>query len=363
MDHIEQTLAEAIQGDTKAFRQLYDFSYETVYGECIKNLHNSLDAEDVTQETYIIIYRRLGDLKGPEKFLGWCRRIAHNASVDYIRKHQRKAGQDDYKPPVSDEDFTGMDQIAGEDTELSPEEQAEQKMVQELLQNAMNDITPQRATCLALYQQGNTYKEIGEMLSLPIGTVKSNVHYAKQGLRKKIEQIEKREHVRIHGFTLIPLANGGVQVQLTIPTDNSFIHAETGLKSSAMQEEIWQSVKRAINPHQALHMVWLKAGAIIIAAIVVIGGVTLAVHQTSKNNAQTATATTYNSATQKADSENGQPQKRQSTALVSNSSQNRQTDNQRQMSVPTGTTRVRENITTHQEVQTIAEETREYYTF
>lgn len=277
MEAIEQVLANAEQGDSAAFRQLYDYSYETVYGECIKNLHNPLDAEDVTQDSYLTIYRRLKDVKDPQKFLGWCRRIAHNASVDYIRKHQRKAGKDDYKPPVSDETFEGMDQVAGEDTDLLPEEQAEQDMIHELLQTAMDDIAPQRATCLALYQQGTPYKEIAQMLSLPVGTVKSNVYYAKKALRKKIEEIEHKEHVQIHGFTLIPVAGGGVKVQMDPQFGSAFISAESSAAPNT-QEQIWNRVSSRLSKSRHPVPTWVKIGSGVLIAAVILIGVLFALH-------------------------------------------------------------------------------------
>lgn len=188
---IEQLVASAKQGDNQAFRELYDYSYEVVQKECLKNLHNSIDAEDAMQETYLSIFRRLDSLKDPQKFLGWARTIAHNTCVDYIVHQKRKVGKDDFKPPVSDDRFEGMDKIDLEDEELSPEDKAEQDMIHGLLQTALDDIPIQRATCLALYQQGISYREISEQLSIPMGTVKSNVYYAKKALKKKIEKIER----------------------------------------------------------------------------------------------------------------------------------------------------------------------------
>lgn len=297
MKELEQLVTKAQGGDEQAFAQLYEISYDTVHGECLKNLHNALDAEDVTQESYVLIFRRLNQLQDPSKFLGWSRRIAHNASVDYIQHHQRKAGRDDYKPPVTSDEYQGMDEIAGEDTELSPEEQAEQKMIQELLQTAMDNISPERATSLALYQQGHSYQEISEILRIPVGTVKSHVYYAKQALRKEIEKIERREGVQIHGFTLVPLAAGGVKVEMKPagqPKGNGFISAETAVSSSesAMKEEIGKKVLRtAGKAGTARTALWAKILAVGIAVLVIAGGIVLAVNRASKTNFATQTKT------------------------------------------------------------------------
>lgn len=372
MEQLEQLVAQAKNGDNQAFSKLYDYSYDTVYGECLKNLHNALDAEDVTQESYVLIFRRLDQLQDPSKFLGWSRRIAHNASVDYIQHHQRKAGKDDYKPPVTTDEYEGMDEIAGEDTERSPEEQAEQKMLQELLQQAMDNISPERATSLALYQQGHSYQEISEILRIPVGTVKSHVYYAKQALRKEIEKIERREGVQIHGFTLIPLASGGVKVELKPagqPQGNSFIQAETTTASSsasAMKEEIGKKVLHTAGKAGAAQSaLWPKLVAIGVAILVIAGGIALAVHQASRNNFATRTAAgTGTAVTQTVSaSENGAGQPSRSSTTLNASrraAQNNTGARQRAVSQETTApvTRVQQTVPATTETPT-----REIYTF
>lgn len=302
MEKLELLVAAAQKGDRAAFNQLYEYSYDTVRGECLKNLHNELDAEDVMQETYILIYRKLNGLKEPQKFLGWCRTIAHNAAVSYIVSRRRKTGLDDFKPQVSDDDYAGMDTIGGEDTELSPEEKAEQKMLHELLQNALNDIPFQRATCLAMYQQGISYREISGRLSIPVGTVKSNVFYAKQALREKIKEIEEKQHVQIHGFTLIPLADQ-VEVRMTDPSETGFIQAETS-SSSAMKEEVWKNVSGKLFTGSSTAKLHRQILAIVLAASLFVGGITFAIQSASHKEDLTTTARARTTISQVANSTN-----------------------------------------------------------
>lgn len=282
MEQIAEKIEAAKRGDTAAFNELYQYSYDTVRAECLKVLHNPLDAEDTIQETYILIYRRLSSLKDPKKFLSWCRTIAHNESVSFIVHQRRKAGLDDFKPPVSDENYAGMDELAGLDYDASPVERAEQKMLHQLLQDAMDGIPAQRATCLALYQQGDSYKEIASQLSIPVGTVKSNVFYAKEALRKKIRQIERKENVQIHGFVLIPAA-GHVEVRMKPPAGSGFIQAK--VSDSAMEEEIWKKVSKKIRrPSRSGAMTWQKVASIVLVAAVVVAGIVFAAGRAGRNN-------------------------------------------------------------------------------
>lgn len=360
MENLEQLVTAAQHGDSEAFNQLYEYSFSTVKNECMKVLHNSLDAEDAIQETYIRIYKRLSSLKNPAKFLGWCRMIAHNCSVDYIAHHQRKAGKDDYKPPVSYDDYSGMDQVNLEDTELTPEEQAEQKMVRKLLQEAMDSIPPQRATCLALYQQGNSYKEISGILSIPLGSVKSNVYYAKQALKEKIEKIEKENNIQVHGFTLVPIA-GKVEVREIVPDGSGFIQASSSTETT-MKNRIWENITQKGFHSGGAHGVWLKKIMIIIATLIVIaGGVIFALNYPGRQSIQNRSVTSSNSQTRGMTL--SRTSVRRNQALNPNSRTNRQTAARSNQDQVRQATTARETQIQTLPAQTTQRSTREVYTF
>lgn len=366
MENLEQLVSSAVQGSTEAFNRLYDYSFETVKVECLKVLHNSIDAEDAIQETYIHIYKRLNTLKEPKKFLGWCRMIAHNTSVDYIVKHQRKAGKDDYKPPVSDEIYEGMDSVKQEDNELSPEEKTEQEMLLSYLQQAIDSLPPQRATAFALYQQGRSYQEISKIMSIPLGTVKSNVHYAKKALQNEIQKIERKEGIQIFGFVLVPVS-GKVQVRLESPQDSGFIQAKTSAESG-MKEEIWNNISKKISHVGASHGFLWKRIAIIAAALIVIGGgIILAIKQPGKQNLTNQTTIESSISTPAA---NQRETARQTSQAINPAAGSNEQDNNRprQQSVPNApqpatTARTPAVRTQNSPAQTTERSTREVYTF
>ena len=271
MESLRQEISAAAKGNMQAFNRLYEYSYSTVEKECLRVLHNSIDAEDAVQESYLRIYKRLGSLKDPDKFLSWCRTIAHNEAVSYIRG--RKADKDDLKPPVSDEQYSGMDSVDDESQVVNPEDQAEQQMVHDLLQQALDDIPPQRAMCLAQHQQGYNYQEIASQLSIPLGTVKSNIFYAKQAMREAIQKVEKQENVQIFGFTLVPVG-GKVQIKMEPPKGSGFIQAD-----------VWDSVAQNISTTSAARgSMWKKIAAIAAAVLIIAGGIIFAVNRAGKAN-------------------------------------------------------------------------------
>lgn len=205
----EDLVNRAKEGDQAAFDRLYDLSYKRVRATCAKGLKNDQDIEDAIQETYIKIYSSLTNpdrapLKDPKKFLAWAGTIAHNEAVSLIGHKSRKQGKDDFLPPISDDQYKGMDALEVEETDrqFSPEDMAEDKAVHELLETALGNLPMDRQICLALSQQGLSYREISEKLSIPLGTVKSNIHYAKAQLQDEVEKLEEKYNIRIHGFTL-----------------------------------------------------------------------------------------------------------------------------------------------------------------
>lgn len=282
MEPINDWISAAAQGNVEAFNQLYEYSYSTVEHECLRILHNSFDAEDAMQEAYLIIYKKIGTLKDPSKFLSWCRTIAHNTSASFIANRKRKTGKDDFKPMVSDDDVEGMDSLNGFDEAPLPEERAEQQMVHELLQQAMDSIAPQRSMCLAMHQQGYSYDQIASLLSIPLGTVKSNIHYAKEALKKQIREFEKKENVQIFGFTLIPVGHH-VEVRMTEPGNDGFIQADTS--KAPTKEDVWESVSRQISKGAAAHLqVWQKVAAVVVALAVIVGGIVFAMTRIGHEN-------------------------------------------------------------------------------
>lgn len=286
-EQLQKWIISAQNGSQTDFQKLYEYSFPAVQAECRKILRTPADTEDGIQESYLKIYRNLKSLEHPETFLPWCRRIAHNVCVDYVISQQRKHGKDDYKPPVSEDQYEGLDRLSLEDPDRSPEEQAErrdnQERLQTILQTAMNEIPAQRALCLALYEQGSSQKEISQKLRIPVGTVKSNIHYAKQALRQKIEQIEREENIQIHGLALLPAGDHAV-IRLSNPDNSSFIRA----MESSRQKTIWKKLSSSLFP-KSVRKTWPKILAVTLTVIVLAAGIGLSVSRTREQKAARTT--------------------------------------------------------------------------
>ncbi len=301
-DELEAQIRAFLDGDQEAFRWLYEYSFSTVQAECFKVLHNNQDVDDCMQEAYIKIYSKLDTLSEPKKFLGWCRRIAHNTSVSFIDHRERKAGKDETRPPVGDEDYIGLDSLDDEVRENIPEQAAEMELVSELLTGALSSMPYDRAMVMMLYQQGYTFNEIAEQLAMPVGTAKSHVTYAKRQIHLEIERIEKQEGIKLHGYTIAPAAAGGFLVK-AVPEENTggtgWIGTESSFPSGTKhQNKLWKDLTKEV-PALADTAVNIGIGkqilrviVILIAATVIISGIIYAVDNIRDNTDENKTTVT-----------------------------------------------------------------------
>lgn len=209
---IESLVRKAQSGDYDAFNELYNRTAPELKVVGFSYLHKPEDVDDVLQETYIIIYRSfIGDkitpVKEPEKFLPWAKVIMKNQCLNFLAARKRK--KEEFRSLNSEDDQVGMDQFdnSDDDRDFSPEDVAEADEARKFIEQKMQEnVSTERQTCFALRQEGLTYREIAEKLSLPEGTVKSHVRYAKQYLQKCVREYEEKNDVKIHGIVPLPAA-------------------------------------------------------------------------------------------------------------------------------------------------------------
>ena len=140
---------------------------------------NVQDAEDLAQEAFLKAYRSLGAFRGESKFSVWLYRIVSNVCLDHLRREGRR-------PTVSlhteDEDGEESEREIP-DQRLSPERLLEQKLTREAVQKGLRELPEEQRQILLLREiRGLSYEEIGEILSLEPGTVKSRIFRARKRL-------------------------------------------------------------------------------------------------------------------------------------------------------------------------------------
>lgn len=161
-------------GESDAFEVLVRRHEKTIFNLVYRMLGDYEDAAEVSQEVFLSAYRAIGQFRGDANFSTWLYRIALNHATTRrrslnSRQHRTTAIED-------------MELIR--DSQLGPAEILEKKEMQERVQLALNKLEPEDATVILLRDlQDVPYDEVAQMLEIPVGTVKSRLHRARQALK------------------------------------------------------------------------------------------------------------------------------------------------------------------------------------
>lgn len=166
-------------GETEAFEDLVRAHEKTVYNLALRMTGNLQDAEDMAQEAFLKAYRSLEEFRGESKFSVWLYRIVSNVCLDHLRRQSRR-------PSVSltvEDDGGEQPQWDVPDESLSPERLLEQKLTREAVQKGLARLPEEQRQILLLREiKGLRYEEIGGILDLEPGTVKSRIFRARKRL-------------------------------------------------------------------------------------------------------------------------------------------------------------------------------------
>jgi RNA polymerase sigma-70 factor (ECF subfamily) len=170
-------------GQPRAFEALYDRFKDYVYRVAFFTTRNSSEAEDAVQETFLDVLRALPnyDVAGPARFETWLYRVTVNRCRSRVRRK---------RPPTADWDEIEerLERIPEPHREHNPEHVALDREQALVLWQAVDALSEeQRMTVLLRYQQGLSYSEIAEALSISLGTVKSRLYYAHSKLKETLE--------------------------------------------------------------------------------------------------------------------------------------------------------------------------------
>ncbi|OQY28035.1 MAG: hypothetical protein B6244_08830 [Candidatus Cloacimonetes bacterium 4572_55] len=171
------------RGELGAFEELVRRYEKMVYSLAFQMLNNHDDADDVLQDAFVKVYKSLINLKNPSAFLTWLHRIVVNLSIDFARKKNRWVELHEQAEELDDD----MPLISLWPT--NPELIYKNRKLMELVQEAVMELPPRQRAVIILHEvKGYSKKEIGRILKCPQGTVRSNLHYAREKLKKRLEK-------------------------------------------------------------------------------------------------------------------------------------------------------------------------------
>ncbi len=173
-------MQQAREGDLNAFSRLVREYEHRIYGLCLRLLKHPEDAKDAAQETFLKVFRRIGDFRGESGFSTWLYRITVNTCTDFARKRKRETGR---KAVLNDEHETWTERLP--DREPLPEAVVVREDMKRALLRAIDSLPDKYRIPLVLHvQQGLSYQETAEVLGLSVQTTATRIHRAKEKLRK-----------------------------------------------------------------------------------------------------------------------------------------------------------------------------------
>lgn len=192
MEENETNLIERVcSGDIYAFQEIVERYKKKVYYIAYDIVGDFHEAEDISQEVFIKMYRALDRFRKDAKMSSWLYQIAVNTSIDSLRRRKAKP-----RINVGDIEQVGVREKALESTNLEadPERRAVATLMQEHIDQALHKITPQERVVFVM-RHYNEFKirEIADVLEVSSGTVKSLLFRALKKLRKELSSSQGKQ--------------------------------------------------------------------------------------------------------------------------------------------------------------------------
>jgi RNA polymerase sigma-70 factor (ECF subfamily) len=176
-------------GDERAFAEIVFHCQKKVFNIAYRMLGNLEEAKDLAQEVFISVFESIKDLKENIKFDSWLTQITLNHCRNRWKylKRRHYFNSDSLDDPIETED--GDVPKAIYDPSGNPETLYEKKMIQQFIQRGLQKLKEDQRELLVLRDlQGFSYEEVGELLGLPEGTIKSKLHRARMDLKQVLER-------------------------------------------------------------------------------------------------------------------------------------------------------------------------------
>jgi RNA polymerase sigma-70 factor, ECF subfamily len=174
---------KAAKGDMVAFEELYQRHNRRVYSLCLRMTSNVSEAEDLAQEVFIQLFRKIGSFRGESAFTTWLHRLTVNQVLMHFRKRGVKMEQ------TTDDGETPIQIVKGtENPNAMP-------VVDRIaLDKAISQLPPGYRTVFTLHDiEGHEHEEIARMLGCSVGTSKSQLHKARMKLRGLLRQQKAKD--------------------------------------------------------------------------------------------------------------------------------------------------------------------------
>lgn len=168
----------AAGGDMAAFEEIYQRHHRRVYSICLRMLQNAFEAEDLTQDVFIQLYRKIGSFRGDSAFTTWLHRMTVNQVLMHFRKRTVKFEK------TTEEGETPVQIVPGTESPFK------MPIVDKIaLENAIEQLPAGYKNVFMLHDvEGFEHEEVAKILGCSVGTSKSQLHKARLKLQKLLKK-------------------------------------------------------------------------------------------------------------------------------------------------------------------------------
>ncbi len=179
-----------VAGDAAAWEEIVQRFNRRIYNICYRFAGGGEDAEDLTQEVFIKIYRTLASFDAEKaSFNTWVTTVTRNLLVDHFRKTKNDRITDSMDAPVGSEDEGQALSEKIEDKGFTPDQHVQKQQTQRLVQDALQKLSPELREAVILRDlQDMDYREIAQVLKVPEGTVKSRINRGRTELARLLQR-------------------------------------------------------------------------------------------------------------------------------------------------------------------------------
>ena len=180
MEILDDILIRASEGDLAAFEAVYKASASFVYNVAFRIVGNREDAEEVTQEVFLIVYNKLKGFRFESSFKTWVYRITANYAINFAKKISRTRNK------TMEYDDTLFEPVASGDARAEIDKEHCNKVIEGLLEA----VNPEQRACMVLRNiEGLSYQQIADTLKINVNTVRSRLKRAREKLLTLKKQV------------------------------------------------------------------------------------------------------------------------------------------------------------------------------
>ncbi len=170
-------------GNQRAFRQLVDDYQEKVLNTCFGFVNNRQEAEDLTQEVFVEIFRSVPKFRRDAKLSTWIYRVAVSKSLEELRRRKRQKRAAYFKSLIGLE--VAQEIVASNDKD--PQSQLEDAQRLEILHQAIEKLAENQRIAFTLHKYEQLrYQEVADVMNISLSAVESLIHRAKTNLKKRL---------------------------------------------------------------------------------------------------------------------------------------------------------------------------------